>query len=271
MDSETQETVLLAFEIARYCQSFYNKKPGGCEYKGYDHFGDGPNTSYSQTRDRFLIIEGNYGTLASKIHTPLGYWYIVSGGMGSGNEFKIASDMLLADTHLKLELIRPGYQNQIGYWGPWYLVTEFNGKKVLNDDYCLPPFEGDKDRDYDANDSDFNSIFKPRTQLLNSLYRKRDEFFSYVEARRLYECALQVAFERQMWKESTGILERAKKCITLEECEGVLMEFKKLATNWTYGDAMVKKLAKGLISDKKTGYYHDLLVLICYCGTYSPE
>src|SRR6185503_1406741 len=127
MDPETQETFLLAFEIIRYCQSFYSKKPGGCEYNNYQHFGNGPNPFYSQTRGRFLLIEGYYGTLASKIHTPLGYWYITSGGSGPGNGFKIASDMLLADPNLKLELICPGYQTDMGYFGPWYLVTEFKG------------------------------------------------------------------------------------------------------------------------------------------------
>jgi hypothetical protein len=245
-------------------------KPGGVVADYYAHFADGINPFYSQTRDGLLILEGDY----NKLHTPLGYWQICSGVSGPSEGFPMATRAVLNDPAWKVELICPGYQTNMGYHGPWFLMTEFKGQCLLPEGFVLPPFQGDPDRDYDRSQDDFGEVVRPRLELLGSLYKKREDWHSYDEGLILRREAIKNAYVMGLWSDPTDVLDRAKAAGSVAESELILREYEK-NNKWgiaftDYHWSKAKKVAEALHAKEET-YHEDLLSLLCYSYTYVPK
>jgi hypothetical protein len=160
MDSQ-EKLLTTAVEISKLVHYLYdsNENKGvWTNYRGY--FIGGVNPFYYQTNN-CLIIEGYYSMPVSEIHTPLGTWSVV--GSGSGNH-KIISEQL--QDKVELKMICPGYQTNTGYYGPYWLVTSYNGVEL---DYpkieLLPPHVG------------LNLIRNPNDEKILDAYLKQKKLF----------------------------------------------------------------------------------------------
>jgi hypothetical protein len=98
----------------------------------HKHFIGGINPYYKQTNN-CLIIEGYYGMPISQIHTPLGYWSIAGSSMSyshkNSTESFISSDTILKQElfeNIKCDMLCPGYQTEMGFYGPYWLVKSIN-------------------------------------------------------------------------------------------------------------------------------------------------
>ena len=87
------------------------------------HFKDGPNPYYNQMKSGF-IIEEYYGNL-SRLYTTLGVWNILGSGSSSYNTYKIVLDKV--KERLRLKCFEEGYENKMGYNGPWWTVEAIDG------------------------------------------------------------------------------------------------------------------------------------------------
>jgi hypothetical protein len=200
-----QENMLNTFHIANIIHEAFDKKLDDYENWYHGHYAGGVNPYYSQTKNNILIIEGYYNSLASQIHTPLGYLSI--GGSASGDA-SATNTAILNDDRIKLKLICPGYQTKWGYHGGWYLVTELNGKILLNAD-ILPDFEDDPERNYDKSDSDFNLVILPRIRILQSFYKDEREYIDYEESKKKFNDILCTALHEQILGDKYNISLRA--------------------------------------------------------------
>ena len=136
----------------------------------HEHFIGGVNPFYSQTKNS-LIVEGYYCITVSKIHTPLGYWSISGSGWG---DFKIPHEKV------GLKLICPGYYTDMGFHGPYWLVTSINGQEIPHDDIeLLPPMEDA--HDYYKSELTRNKVDK-YLEVLSKFYKDRKDHIEYDDA-----------------------------------------------------------------------------------------
>ena len=87
------------------------------------HFTDGPNPFYNQMKSGF-IIEEYYGNL-SRLYTNLGVWHILGSSSSSYGTDKIVLDKV--KKRLQLKCLTDGYENKMGYNGPWWTVEAIDG------------------------------------------------------------------------------------------------------------------------------------------------
>ena len=83
--------------------------------------------SYGQTNN-CLIYEETYGSPYG-INTPMGTMKINNTNSARGEEDKLFRELLREQ--LGLVLMSPGYRlKRLGYYGPYYLITKFNGVEI---------------------------------------------------------------------------------------------------------------------------------------------
>lgn len=266
--------MLLAFRVIRRIQQIMRGKPGAVVADSYVNFGDGINVCHAQTRDGFLILEGYYGHMAHKVHTPLGYWKVCSNVHGPSTGFHVATNAVLDNPAWKVALVCPGFQTNAGFEGPWYLMTEFKGASLLPQGFVLPPFQGDMERHYDNADVDFATLVRPRLALLRSLSKNTEDWLAYNQGCILAKEAVRNAYVAGLWSDPTAILSQAKAAASVEESARILCTYEQ---NSKYGIAFsdyhrskAQKVAEALHAREET-YHEDLLSLLCYSDTYVPK
>lgn len=142
MTKHLNDGLRTAYQMAKYIHQLVDSRPGAmkCSWKG--HFRDGPNPFQNQMKQGF-ILEEYYGT-PNKIYTPLGYWTVLGGGSGDYSEV-----MNNLKETLGLKVIREGEQTLVGYYGPYYEITKWEGmplpeaKQKEKDEYI--PYEKAKE------------------------------------------------------------------------------------------------------------------------------
>ena len=92
-----------------------------CHYS--DKFRLGPD-GHKQTREG-IVLEEFHG-MPYALHTPLGTWQILE-GFGNNSWKKV---MEAIKTQLGLELIHEAQNRFFGHEGPWWAITQWNGKQI---------------------------------------------------------------------------------------------------------------------------------------------
>ena len=129
-----------AYQIGKYIQSFVTEDPKERSDKPWsdysEYFPAGPNPYCNQTKTG-LVLEEYYGKPA-RIHTPYGQWSIL--GNGRGDFSKVVQ---VIQGPLRLKLIRQGEQTPLGYFGPYWAITRWDGRQIEAPTYrtrekCIP-------------------------------------------------------------------------------------------------------------------------------------
>ena len=120
------ESLNMGYKIAKIIHKIIESTPNiSNNWEG--HFRDGPNAFYNQMESGF-IIEEYYGNL-SKLYTNLGEWHILGSGSHSGTAQKEVFEKV--KQRLQLKLYKEGVQNDIGYFGPWWIVEAVDNIPLL--------------------------------------------------------------------------------------------------------------------------------------------
>ena len=166
-------------EIAKFVHNLYdsNIDPNSTTWY-HGHFIGGVNPFNKQTNN-CLIIAGYYHIPVSEIHTPLGYWSISGGGCG---DHKIINDHI--QKNLGLVMLCPGYQTEWGYYGPYWLVTEFNGKKVPHPEKELLPFHIDLNINNNPEDK---QILDKYLKQMECFYKKQSDYIEYDKSMKIFD------------------------------------------------------------------------------------
>ena len=166
-------------KIAKFVHNLYDSRidPNSkTDYHG--HFIGGVNQYYNQTNN-CLILEGYYGIPASKIHTPLGYWSISGSGCG---KHKIINQHI--HQNIELKMLCPGYQTQLGYYGPYWLITSFNGHPVPHPEKELLPAHRDLEISKNSEDQ---QILKRYQEQMSFFYKNRSNYIEYNQAKKIFD------------------------------------------------------------------------------------
>jgi hypothetical protein len=119
-----------AYEIGKFIQERVSEdvlsltdQPWGCSDESFKF---GPHPQYDQTKTG-LVLE-QYRGMSFRIHTPYGYWPILSCGfLDQGLWEKV---MQVIQKTLGLEMIQKGEVYEMGYVGPFHAITQWKDQTI---------------------------------------------------------------------------------------------------------------------------------------------
>ena len=151
----------LCCHVAQVIHEVCNDEPNFKFLNPKGYFVGGPNFFYRKFGGKFIkdgiILEMYYGS-PNRLKTYFGDWNI------GGSSYTNGQDNIMEKIkgRLGLELVKEGYQNSMGYFGPWWKVTKIvksDGKVIdvpnleLSDDDYGP-------QSYDEGKEIFNELKK---------------------------------------------------------------------------------------------------------------
>lgn len=121
-----QQQALNAMRVAHAVHNMYrteSKKPLPLFSNSYQrHYVDGFSPRM-QTRPGVLIAESYYDIPISTIYTPVGELKVTGSGCQGPNGHDMELEILNQDPNFDMVLVKAGFQNELGYFGPWYQIT----------------------------------------------------------------------------------------------------------------------------------------------------
>ena len=138
-DNELKNICRRVKNIYNCINKIYNEDDGLMIFNSNEYFNQGPSSVCQISDPNIFILESYYGS-PHYIHSYLGK-HSITGSTGSSNSKSCQRLKEYLNNKLDLRLIENGYQDIMGYHGPWYQIMKcdneiFNSNELNDRNNC---------------------------------------------------------------------------------------------------------------------------------------